>query len=104
MGQTVRARIDLAGFYAYIGERSLESARRFRKAANETFVALARSPGIGEPYEIANPRFEGLRCARVRRFRSCLSFYRPIEGGIEVIRILHAARNIGEILETDEGD
>ena len=97
-----RARIDLAGCYAYIGERNLEAAHRFRQAAEATFAALAHTPGIGELYEVTNPRLEGLRCARVRRFRNYLIFYRPIDGGIDVIRVLHAARNIRALLEEEK--
>jgi toxin ParE1/3/4 len=99
--KTPQARIDLAGCYAYIGERSPAAAHRFRQAAERTFGELARSPLIGEPAGFDNPRLEGLRCARVRRFRNYLIFYRPIENGIHVIRVLQAARNIAAILEED---
>jgi toxin ParE1/3/4 len=92
----------LAACYAYIGERNLDAAHRFRQAAEVTFEALARTPGIGTPNEIANRRSAGLRCARVRRFRNYLIFYRPIEGGIDVSRVLHAARNIKRVLEEEE--
>jgi toxin ParE1/3/4 len=100
--KTPLARIDLAACYAYIGERSPDAAHRFRQAAEATFEALARTPGIGAPYEVANPRLHGLRCARVRRFRNYLIFYRPIAGGIDVIRVLHAARDTRAILEAEE--
>ncbi|MGO9467808.1 MAG: type II toxin-antitoxin system RelE/ParE family toxin [Isosphaeraceae bacterium] len=98
------ARVDLAGCYAYIGERNTDAARRFRLAAETTFTALARMPGIGAPYELANPRLRGLRSAQVRRFRNYLIFYLPVAGGIEVIRVLHAARNIRAILERERAD
>ncbi|GAC1320817.1 MAG: type II toxin-antitoxin system RelE/ParE family toxin [Isosphaeraceae bacterium] len=96
-----RARIDLAACYGYLGERSLDSARRFRLAAEATFSALAATPGVGEPYETDDPRLAGLRCARVKRFGNYLVFYRPIPGGIEVIRVLHAARDVRGILKTE---
>lgn len=96
------ARIDLAGCYAYIGARNPDAARRFRLAAEATFAALACSPGIGAPYEVANPRLQGLRSAQVRRFRNYLIFYLPVAGGIDVIRVLHAARNIRAILEDEQ--
>ncbi len=79
------ARIDLAGCYAYIGARSPDAARRFRLAAEATFAALACTPGIGAPYEVANPRLQGLRSAQVRRFRNYQIFYLPVAGGIEVL-------------------
>lgn len=96
------ARFDLAACYAYIGERNPDAARRFRLAAEATFATLAASPGIGTPYEVANPRLAGLRCGRVKRFRNYLIFYLTVEGGIEVIRVLHGARNIQAILEDED--
>ena len=79
------ARIDLAACYTYIEERNPDAARRFRLAAEAPFAALARMPATGEPYEVANPRLQGLRTAQVRRFRNYLVFYLPVGGGIDVI-------------------
>jgi len=100
--KTPLARLDLAACWAYIAERSPEAAHRFRLAAEATFDVLARMLQVGAPYEVCNPRLQGLRCARVRRFRNHLIFYRPIDGGIDVIRVLHAARDIATILEEPE--
>jgi toxin ParE1/3/4 len=99
-----RARIDFAQYYAYLGIKSPDAARRFLQAAEATFLALARTPGMGTPNEVSNPRLEGLRCPRVRRFRNSLIFYRSIPRGIDVIRVLHAARDIGDILEAEGGE
>lgn len=97
--KTPLARIDLAACWAYIAERNPDTAHRFRLAAEVTFVAMARMPNASAPYGVKNPRLLGLRCSRVRRFRNDLIFYRPIDGGIDVIRVLHAARNIAAILD-----
>lgn len=96
------ARADLASCYAYIGERNPEAAVRFRQAAEATFAGLARMPNTGAPFEVENARLKGLRCTRVKRFRNHLVFYRPIDRGIEVIRLLHAARDVAMILEEQE--
>jgi toxin ParE1/3/4 len=96
------ARIDLAACYAYIGERNLDAAYRFRRNAEATFTALARNPGMGEPYELGDPSLAGLRCHRIKKFRSYLVFYLPIHNGIDVIRVLHAARDIPNALKEDE--
>ncbi len=96
------ARADLASCHAYIGERSLEAAVRFRLAVEATFAALARMPNTGALFEVENARLIGLRCTCVKRFRNHMIFYRPIDHGIEVIRILHAARDVAAILEVQE--
>ncbi len=100
--RTPHSRRDLIHCYAYLGERNPRTARRFRLAAEKTLTILARRPGIGELYEVENLRLAGLRCARVGRFRNYLIFYRPIPGGIHVVRVLHAARNVREILDKYE--
>lgn len=100
--KTAQARVDLAACYLHIAERSLEAAGRFRTAAESSFADLARRPGLGVPYETANPRLHGLRCGRIGRFRNYLVFYRAIDNGIEVIRVLHAARDLEAILDEEE--
>lgn len=69
-----------------------------------TLLDLARTPGIGEPFPVNNPRLQGIRCARVRRWRKHLIFYRPVVGGIEVIRVLHGARELSKLLEEAEDE
>lgn len=99
--KTPLARVDLVACWAYIGQRNRDAADRFLEAAEATFAALARMPMTGTPYEVRNPRLHGLRCARVRRFRNYLILYRPLDGGIDVVRVLHAARDIASILEEE---
>jgi toxin ParE1/3/4 len=41
---------------------------------------------------------------RVRGFAKHLIFYRPIEDGIEVIRILHASRDLAAVLDEDSDE
>ena len=95
------ARIDLAAHYAYIGERNLKAAHRFRINAEMTLSALARTPGMGAPYEASDPRLSGLRCFRIQRFRNYLMFYLPLDNGIDLIRVLHASRDIQAALQED---
>ena len=95
------ARIDLAAHYAFIGERNLTAAHRFRINAEATLNALARTPGMGMPYQIDNPQLIGLRCFRVKRFKNHLIFYLPVDNGIDVIRVIQAARDIPSALRED---
>jgi toxin ParE1/3/4 len=95
------ARIDLAVCYGYIGERNPGMAHRFRLNAEATFAALARNPGLGESYQVDEPRLTGLRCDRIKRFKNYLVFYLPLDNGIDVIRVLHAARDIQAALKEE---
>jgi toxin ParE1/3/4 len=96
-----RARIDLNEQADYLGRRSREAGRRFYDAAQQAFQQWARRPGLGSPQECQDPRLAGLRCGRVPGFEKILIFYRPIDGGIEVLRVLHGARDVQGILEAE---
>lgn len=79
---------------------SLETALRFYDAARATFQELARSPGIGEPWPSRLPRLAGVRVARIQGFEKHLVFYRSADDGIEIIRVLHGARDVERALES----
>jgi toxin ParE1/3/4 len=51
-------------------------------------------PGMGALREFSNPRYTGLRSWPITGFERILIFYRPTADGIEVLRILHGARNL----------
>jgi toxin ParE1/3/4 len=94
---------DLDDQAAYLArEASLETAFRFYDAAAATFGNLSRMPGIGEQWDSPKPRLTGLRVFRVKGFERHLVFYRPVEGGIEILRVLHAARDIDSVLDRDD--
>jgi toxin ParE1/3/4 len=44
----------------------------------------------------------GLRSWAIRGFATFLVFYRPTQRGIEVIRVLHGARDLDAILEAED--
>lgn len=75
---------------------------RFLAAAEATFERTAAMPGIGELWPCDNPRLAGLRCLTVDGFPNHLVFYRPIEGGIEILQVVHGMRDIEAILGGDQ--
>jgi toxin ParE1/3/4 len=58
-------------------------------------------PGMGHRYESADPRLAGIRIWSVKGFPNHLIFYGPFDGGIEVIHLLHGARDIDAALTED---
>jgi len=94
-----RANQDLDEHYLYIRRDSPQAAVRLLQAADSTFRQLARMPQLGGVYPVERPDLAGLRVWQVKGFRNYLIFYRPIEGGIEVVRVLHAARDTTAALE-----
>ncbi len=87
---------DLADIAVYLAEESGsdELAFRFLEAAEASFESLAAMCGMGTARKYNDPALANVRMWRVAGFPKHLIFYRPIEGGIEVIRVLHAKRDI----------
>ena len=99
-----RALRDLDAGAAYIQERSgPERAIRFLRAADSTFATLAGVPGMGVRYEPDEPLYADLRYFPITRHRKFLVFYRPLPDGIEVLRVLHGARDIAGVLAEEFG-
>ncbi|HWE39015.1 MAG TPA: type II toxin-antitoxin system RelE/ParE family toxin [Isosphaeraceae bacterium] len=93
--------VDIA--YHYISRGSPTTAQRFRGQAETLFRQLADMPGLGTSYDPDHPALAELRFLPITRFKNHLVFYRPIAGGIEVVRVLHGARDIHAILAEEFG-
>jgi len=91
---------DLLEAFVFIGLENPAAAYRFLVAAERTIQELAAAPGMGRQRDFAESQLEGLRSWRIRGFENWLVFYRSIPGGIEVIRVLHGARDLDDILES----
>jgi toxin ParE1/3/4 len=90
---------DLDEQAKFIQRDSPDAAIRFLHAAEKTFGRLAAMPELGERQEFGREELAGLRVWQVRGFENYLIFYRPIEHGVEIVRVLHAARDIAAIFE-----
>lgn len=97
--------VETARYYARTG--GVGVADRFLAAAEATFARLAGQPGLGARYEHRYAAVGELRYFPIARFRRQPVFYRPVAGGIEVVRVLHGARDLEDLLagelEFDEG-
>jgi toxin ParE1/3/4 len=90
---------EQAGYLAR--EASLDTALRFYDAAAATFERIAGMPGMGERWVSAQPRLADLRVCRIEGFEKHLVFYQPTGDRIEIVRVLHGARDIDRALETE---
>lgn len=81
---------DLAAIARYIGveKQSPRAARDFIDAFYERCEAYARQPGMGEPRADLD---DDLRSFTFKR--NYVVIYRPIPGGIDVLRVFHGARD-----------
>ncbi len=92
------AREDIAQILRYLAARNITAARKFAVQVYAEFQLLEAHPGFGAIVEGLPKRLAGIRRWRIRRFRVYLVFYRPTQAGIEVMRVLHGARNVRRII------
>jgi toxin ParE1/3/4 len=86
---------DLAEIWVYIAEDSPRQADAFAAAIDREIRGLARHPLIGR----ARPElFTDLRSLPFRRY---VIFYLPRKRGIEVVRVLHGARDLKPLFDED---
>ena len=95
-----KARREINAILVYLIENAgVEVAKRFRQAAADTFVELARNPLIGAVRKVRRPEFRGVRMWRVRRFESYLVFYAPKHDRIIVERVIHSSQDYTRLLK-----
>jgi toxin ParE1/3/4 len=83
-----RAKADLAEIWDYIADDSEDRADAFIETISKKMTILAENPDIG--------RARGELGQNIRSFPMgrYIIFYLPIQGGIDVVRVLHAARDL----------
>lgn len=87
------ARADLDDIWFYIAQDNLDAADKFIRAVVSRFPKLAAMPQLGRRREELAPR---LRSFPVSRY---VIFYRPMENGIEIVRVLHGARDFPPLFD-----
>jgi toxin ParE1/3/4 len=87
---------DAAAHYA--GEVDRATALRFIDAVEQAFILIARHPAIGSPRYAVELDLPGLRTMPVDQF-PYLIFYFERTDHIDVVRILHARRDVPASLQ-----
>jgi toxin ParE1/3/4 len=91
---------DLSDQAEYLTQhQNLPTGLRFLRAAEETIRLLARQPEMGTRTECRSSFLEGMRMFPLKRFPNHLVFYRYMKSDIEIIRVLHGARDIESLFK-----
>jgi toxin ParE1/3/4 len=90
---------DLEDISDALAARSPATAIRFLDAAEQTFADLEAMPSMGAVCPLQNPQMQNVRQWRVRGFSKYVVIYRPLNGGVEILRVLHGSRDLPSILE-----
>lgn len=101
VGLRPQARHDIVDLAVYIADHSPDAASRFLNAVEHTCDFLLANPQAGAFYPTECIRLFDLRVFQVRGFPNHLVFYREKAKGIEVLRVLHGARNVDSILRLE---
>lgn len=93
---------DLEEIAANIGQDNPAAASRLVAAAMKAFNELSIMPNLGSRVAARDPRLKGLRRRTVPRFATYQIFYRAYTDMVQIVRVLHGARDIERILTADE--
>lgn len=85
---TRRAMNDVSALIDYIAKDSLYAANDFANQLVGKFSALAETPHMGRE------RDDYGAGVRTFPFGNYMIFYRPVDSGVVIVRVLHGARNL----------
>lgn len=85
---------DLEQIVDYISLNSTEVAHRLLQCADESFRFLQANREAGQECRFKAGGADEIRVWPVQGFRNFLIFYRPSDEGVEILRVLHGARDI----------
>ena len=90
----------------YIADNSPDASRRFTHAVTDAMAELRTWPESHPLFQVGleGPHFEGLRKRSTPGFPNHLIFFRVRDDVVEVLRVLHGARDLPHALEEWPGD
>ena len=93
---STQAKYDLREIKNYIARDNLAAARRFVETFRDQCNLIAKCPRMGRSYEELAPGLRGFAMGNY------IIFYRPIENGIAVERLLSGYRDLEAIFYEDD--
>ena len=91
--RTAEAKEDIIELFRYFDEQSENLGEKFLESLNETLEMIVHMPELGELYRFRVPAMRNARVRRVKKFSNYLIFYRIEADRIEILRVLHGARD-----------
>jgi plasmid stabilization system protein ParE len=87
---------DFENLFAwYVGRAGVEVAWRFQIALDASLVKLSIRPDLGRLRHFRHPILSGLRSFPVEPpFGDLLIFYRATDETLDLVRLMHGARNL----------
>lgn len=96
------ASADLDEQFLYLARRSARLAWRFHEAVHSTALRLAESPNLGTRLDSLLDLETDILLWKVDSFPNHVLLFLVTSDGIDVVRILHAARDIAVLFDYGE--
>ncbi len=94
------AATDISSIFLYLAmEASLEVADGFLQSLATAYKYPQRFPESEVELSECSPDIQKMRRWPVPRFANYLVYYRMYEGNVDIVRILHGARDVRVLLE-----
>lgn len=97
---TPKATRDIDESAAWICRENPAAAHRFLEAVKLTGNTVSQMPGIGSRRYANIALRPGIRMVKVKGFENYLLFYLEREATVDIIRVLHSARDIPSALQS----
>ena len=92
---------DIGQIVVTIADDQPAAAGRFVDAIERECEALRAFPRLGRARAFRSPLLASLRSRPVSGFKSWLIFYRVLPDAIDVVRVLHGARDLPRVIDDD---
>lgn len=89
---------DIDEIASVLADDNLSVGLRFYDSVQKTFRKIASNPQHYAVLQLEHPRLQGIRKCSVIGFRNHLIFFRVERDRVDVIRVLHGARDLSVVL------
>ncbi|MCL1472635.1 type II toxin-antitoxin system RelE/ParE family toxin [Argonema antarcticum] len=89
---------DLDEIYDYIASNNLDAAENFVDNVEQKCQTLAQFPNMGKSYENLLPQLRGVPV------NNYVIFYRQVQNGIQVVRVLSGYRDLEAVFSAQDND
>lgn len=96
-----QAQRDVLEMISYVAEHSDAAAADLNTAYEETLLMLQAHPELGKRCPPLDPAFANLRWIPIRGFATYLVFTAYDGETLEIVRVIHSARNIRAVLDDE---
>jgi toxin ParE1/3/4 len=96
------AKSDLDEQSLHIAKDSVNAALRFLDAADSAFDRLRSFPGVGTRRQFLHSDLKDVRSWPIPEFEKHVIFYRVSPGLVDILRVVHTARDLDRIFGPED--